>query len=132
MVFTTLDISQLKKVNDYENIHGVNPLYLITGKIDGFTEEKMEVNILFFTSEDEKKIVLKKDLSNGIKNKIETINGSKVGEYGKDFMKIKFDDDLPLNKLLNLQMLIILVRSIFEKDGKFYPQIYLNEYLYDL
>ena len=94
----------------------------------------MEVNILFFTSEDEKKIVLKKDLSNGIKNKIETINGSKVGEYGKDFMKIKFDsdDDLPLNKLLNLQMLIILVRSIFEKDGKFYPQIYLNECLYDL
>ena len=94
----------------------------------------MEVNILFFTSEDEKKIVLKKDLSNGIKNKIETINGSKVGEYGKDFMKIKFDsdDDLPLNKLLNLQMLTILVRSIFEKDGKFYPQIYLNECLYDL
>ena len=49
-------------------------------------------------------------------------------------MKIKFDSDdaLPLNKLLDLQMLTIVVRSVFEKHGKFYPQIYLNEFLHDL
>ena len=35
----------IKKVDDYENIYSVNLLYLIIGKVDGFIEEKMEVNI---------------------------------------------------------------------------------------
>ena len=32
---------------------------------------------------------------------IKTINGGEVGEYEKDFMKIKFisDDNLPINKI---------------------------------
>ena len=34
-----------KKIDDYKNIHSVNPFYLIIGKIDGFIEGKMEVNI---------------------------------------------------------------------------------------
>ena len=56
----------------------------------------------------------------------------KKGGYGKDLMKIKFDtdDDLPLNKPLKLLMLTIVVRSVFEEYGKFYPQIYLDECLY--
>ena len=32
-----------------------------------------------------------KEIWNEIKTGIETINGSTKGEYGKDFMKIKFD-----------------------------------------
>ena len=58
----------------------------------------------------------------------------KNSEYGKDFMKMKFDknDNLPLNKLLRLHMLTIIVRSVFEKDGKLNPQIYLDECLYEL
>ena len=39
-------------------------------------------------------------------------------------MKIKFDDDLPLNKLIKLPMLAIVVRSVFEEDGKYYPRVY--------
>ena len=35
---------------------------------------------------------------------------------------MKFNsDDLPLNKILNLHNLAIIVRSVFEKDGKYYP-----------
>ena len=30
----------VKKIDDYENIYSVNPLYLIIGKIDGFIEKK--------------------------------------------------------------------------------------------
>ena len=47
-------------------------------------------------------------------------------------MKIKFnsDDDLPLNKILKFHMLTILVRSVFEEDGKYYSQIFLDECLY--
>ena len=73
-------------------------------------------------------------LWDGIINKIGTINGSKEDEYGKDFMKIKFDTDnnLPLNKSLKLHNLTIIIRSVFEEDGKFHPQIYLDECLHQL
>ena len=52
----------------------------------------------------------------------------------KDFTKTKFDTDenLPLNKPLNLHTLTVIVRSVFEDEGKFYPQFYLNECLYEL
>ena len=49
-------------------------------------------------------------------------------------MKIKFssDDDLPLNKTIKLHNLTIIVRSVFEEDGKYHPQVFLDEYLYEL
>ena len=48
--------------------------------------------------------------------------------------KIKFncDDNLPLNKTLKLHNMIIVIRSVFEEHGKFYPQVYLDECLYEL
>ena len=59
----------------------------------------------------------------GIKNEIETTNGGKKGECGKDFMKTNFntDDHLPLNKQINFDLLTIIIRCIFEEDGKLYP-----------
>ena len=40
-------------------------------------------------------------------------------------MKIKFnsDDDLPLNKTLRLHNFTLIARSVFEEDGKYYPQV---------
>ena len=48
-------------------------------------------------------------------------------------MEIKFntDDNLQLNKPLKMHLLAIIVRCIFEEDGKFYPQLYLDAYLYE-
>ena len=110
-------------------------MYLIIGKVDGHIEEKNESKYLVFDSTDENKEVLKKytELWDGIKNEIETKNGDKKGEHVKDFMKIKFntDDNLPLNKPLKLHLLTIIVRCIFEEDGKFYPQLYLDACLYE-
>ena len=69
----------------------------------------------------------------GIKNKIEAVSG---GEYDheKDFMKITFnsDDDLPLNKPLKFHIMTITIRSVFEEDGKLYPQVFLDDTLYEL
>ena len=47
-------------------------------------------------------------------------------------MKIKFnsDDDFPLNKQLNFLSLTIIIKNIFEKDSKYYPQIFLDDCLY--
>ena len=49
-------------------------------------------------------------------------------------MKIKFnsDDDLPLNKALKFHAMTIIIRSVFEEDGKRYPQVFLDESLYEV
>ena len=134
----------IKKIDDCENIYSVNPLYLKTGKVGGHiecnsverssAEENNGSKYLVFDSTDENQEVLKKDtkLWDVIKNEIETINGGKKGEYGKNFMKIKFNtnDNLPLNEPLKLHLLTIIVRCIFKEDSKFYPQFYLDDCLY--
>ena len=81
--------------------------------------------MIFNDFADENKEVLKKyaDVWDGIKSKIKAINGGKENEYGKDYMKIKFnsDDNLPLNKTLEFHVMTIIIRSVFEEDGKLYP-----------
>ena len=49
-------------------------------------------------------------------------------------MKIRFksNDDLPLNKLIKLHLLTIIIRCVINKDGKFYPQLFLDDTLYEL
>ena len=63
-----------------------------------------------------------------IKHLIETINDVEKSEYEIDFMKIKYniDDNLPLNKMPKLHMLKVIVRSVFEEDGKYYPQVFFR------
>ena len=55
--------------------------------------------------------------------KIKAINGDKENDYGKDYMKIRFnsDDNLPINKLLKFRLMTIIIRSVFSEDDKFYP-----------
>ena len=62
------------------------------------------------------------------------MNSGKKSEYERYFIKIKFnsDDNLPLNKTLKLHNMTIVIRSVFEEHGKFYPQVYLDECLYEL
>ena len=57
----------------------------------------------------------------------------KKDEYDKNVLKVKFntDDNLLLNKPLKLHLLTVIVRYIFEKDGKFYPQRCLDNCLYE-
>ena len=91
---------------------------------------------LSFDSTDENKEVLKKynDVWHGIKNEINTRNGGIENEYEKDYMKIKFnsDDDIPLNKPLKFYNMAVTIRSVFEEDVKLYPQVFLDDTLYEL
>ena len=115
----------IQKIDDYESIYSVNPLYLCINHASGYIEEKNGNKYLIFDSVDENKEVLKKyaDVWDGIKNKIKAINGGKENDYGKDYIKIKFisDDELPLNKPLKFHAMTIIIRSIFDEDGKLYP-----------
>ena len=36
-----------------------------------------------------------------------------------------------MNKTINLRLLTIIIRSVFREDGKFYPQLFLDDALYD-
>ena len=70
----------------------------------------------------------------GVKKEIETTNGGKENEYGEDFTKIRFEsnDDLPLNKPIKLRFLRIIIRSVFSENGKYYPQLFLDDARYQL
>ena len=117
-------------------INSVNPLHLMINRIDGFIEEKDGDKYLNISDTQRNSEVLKKYLEvfNKLKDCIEKINDSKLGEYDKDFMKIKVnsDDDIPLNKVLYFPTLPVVIRCVSEKDKKYYPQIFLDECLYEI
>ena len=125
----------IKRIDDYDNIYSVNPLYLLVNHAYGYIEEKHENKYLIFDTTDEKKELLKKynDVWNGIKKKIEEVSSGEC-DYEKDYMKIKFnsDDNLLLNKPLKFHNMTKTIRSVFEKDGKLYPQVFLDDTLYEL
>ena len=110
-------------------------MYLIISEVDGYIEGKNGNKYLTLVSADKSKEVLIKytELWDKIKNLIE-YNSIKTGEYEKDFMKIKFNsgDNLPLNKILKIHNMAIVVRSVFQEGGKYYPQILVDECLYEL
>ena len=93
----------IKKIGDCENIHSVNPLYLLVNHASGYIEEKNGNKYLIFddsANENKGSLKIYPDVWDGIKNENKAINGGKENDYGKNYMKIKFnfDDDLPLNK----------------------------------
>ena len=85
---------------------------------------------------DESKEVSKKyeEVWEGVKKVIETINGGKNVEHWKDLKRNRFEsnDDLPMNEPIRLHLLTIIIRYVFSEDGKFYPQLFLNDALYEL
>ena len=49
-------------------------------------------------------------------------------------MKNKFntDDNIPLNKIIYFPTITIIIRSVTQKHGKYYPQVFLDECLYQV
>ena len=103
-------------------------MYLCINHASGYTEEKNGNKYLIFNSVDENKEVLKKyaDVWERIKNNIKAINDGEESNYGKDYMKIKFnsDHDFPLKKPLKFHVITIVIRPVFEEDGKLHPQLF--------
>ena len=111
--------------------HDKDFLYLFLDDVDGYIDENHGIKYLVFASTDKSKEALKnyKKLWEETKRQTKVINDDEPIECRKYFMKIKFqlDDDLPLDKTLNILDMIITVVSVLEKNGKYYPQIfYMN------
>ena len=65
-----------KKIDDYENIYSVNPLYLHIDHASGYVEKEGVNKYLVFDFTDQNEKLLKKYIKegNGIKNKIKEVS----------------------------------------------------------
>ena len=108
----------------------MNPLYLLINHANGYIEENVVNKYLVFDSTDKNKEFLNKcnDVFNVINDRIKEVNSDEC-DYEKDYMKI---DNIPLNKPLKFHLMAITIRSVFEEDGKIYPQVFLDDSLYEL
>ena len=107
---------RIDHANEYIEEKGVNK-YLIFDSTDGNKELLKNYNNIFHRIRDKKKEACSAEC-----------------DYEKDYMKIKInsDDNLPLNKPLKFNNMTITIRSVFEEDGKLYPQVFLDGTLYEL
>ena len=131
--FNAIDIFYLgyehkKKISECNVINSVNPLYLkITDMKGQFEKGKDDAWYLVISDKDDvyKKLV---DIFESIKNKITW----DVVEYDNDYIKIKFESNniFPTDKDINIHIATIIIRAIFAKDGKYYPQLFLDDGLY--
>ena len=57
-----------------------------------------------------------------------------IVQYDKDYMRIKFEsnDNLPTDNIVKIHLAIIIIRSVFAQNGEFYPQLFLDDALYEL
>ena len=123
------------KDSKYIKINSVNPLYLIFNKVNGYFEEINGNKYLTLvpTNENKEKIKKYEELWSKIRDLIRSITKNS-DDYDEKYMKIKFnsDDELPLNKMIEIPSMIIVVRAVFHENNKYYPQVFLDEYLYEL
>ena len=134
--FNEIDIYYLayeykKKITECNVIRSVNPLYLRIVYIKGqFEKGKDDAWYLVISDKDDvyKKLV---DIFKSIKNTISEKTRDAL-EYDKDYIKIKFESNniFPTDKDVNIYLVTIVIRAIFVKDGKYYPQLFLDGGLY--
>ena len=99
----------IKKIDEYENIHSVNRLYLIIHSATGYFKEKNDEKYLITDSTEKYEEIIFE-----IRSEIERLNNGKELYYGKNYTKIGINtnDDLPLNATLKFPTLTIIVRCI--------------------
>ena len=88
---------------------------------------------LIISDDDDDDDVFRKlgDIFKSIRDKI-TEKALDTIEYDEDYVKIRFDSNniLPVDKDVNIHLATIVIRAIFAQDGKYYPQLFLDDGLY--
>ena len=104
-------------------------------KIKGHFEEEDEDKYLIISSENGNIMQKYQEDFDGIKEIIKRINDySYAIKYNDNYMKIKFNtnDNIILNKIIYFPAITIIIRSVTQKDGKYYPQLFLDDCLYEV
>ena len=120
------------------NINSVNSLYLIVKDLVGNVEKiKGSKDRYLVIDESNKEIINVFDkLFDFIEKKIKDDNKVNFGVDAKiiGYNKLRFssDVDLPLDRPIKFHSLIIVVNCIVCKGNKLYPEIYLDEGIFEL
>ena len=105
------------KDSKYVKINSVNPLYLIINKVNGYFEEinKSMQLTLVPTNESKEKILKYEELWSKIGDLIRSMTKNS-DDYDQEYMKMKFnsDDELPLNKMIEIPRAVSL--QIFQMN----------------
>ena len=142
---------------DAYNINSVNPLYLVIPYLERCVEGIVDTDdrnlIITAVNNNDDYDIIAELMIDGVISKNTVISLgyenkkvlSKLNELSKDIEgkikgliercdKIRLSSDvvLPMNRLIKFHALIIVVRCIIMKDGKFYPEIYLDDGLFEV
>ena len=126
--FNDIDIYYLgyeykKKITECNEINSVNPLYLRIKDMKGQFKKSKGDNVWYLIiSEVENVLRIFVNIYKSFRAKIEE-NAGGIVQYDKDYMIIKFEsnDNLPTDNTVNMRRFIIIIRSVFAQNGKFYP-----------
>ena len=97
--------------------------------MNGYFEEINEKYLtLVSTNENKEKIKKYEELWSKIRDSIRLITKNS-DDYDERYMKIKFnsDDELPLNKTIEIPSMIIVIRAVFHENNKYYLPVFLGE-----
>ena len=104
-------------------------------KIKGHFEKVDGDKYLIISSENGDIMQKYQEVFDGIKEIIKKINDYGLPiKYDDNYMKIKFntDDNIPLNKIIYFPTITKIIRSVTKKDDKYYPQLFLDDCLYEV
>ena len=102
-------------------------------KIKGHFEEVDGDKYLIISSENGDIMQKYQEVFDGIKEITKKINDySYPIKYDDNYMKIKFNTNanIILNKIIYFPTITIVIRSVTQKDGKYYPQLFIDDCLY--
>ena len=130
--------------SEYET-HSIKPLYLVINhlfghieKIEGLSDRYLVVNInnkeIINIFDEIWKYIEQRITADVIWKFVEEkfIFDNENNEI-KDYNKLRFSSnlDLPLYTLIEFRALTLSISCVIEKDGKYYPEIYLDEGFYN-
>ena len=134
LIFIILAMNIRKKITECNKINYVNPLYLRIKDMKGQFKTSKGDNVWYLIIFGDANVLRKfANIWKSIRAKIEENTGGIV-QYDKDYMRIKFEsnDNLPTDNIVNMHQVTIIIRSVFAQNGKFYPQLFLDDALYEL
>ena len=109
-----------------------NPLCRMFNKMNGYFEEINGNKYLTLVPTNKRKEKINnEELWIKIRDLIRSVTKNS-DDYVEKCIKIKLDSDdkLPLNKTIEIPVMVIVVRAIFYENSKYYPQGVLNECLH--
>ena len=104
-------------------------------RIKGHFKEVDGDKYLIISSESSDIMQKYQEVFDGMKEIIKKIcDYSQPIKYDNNYMRIIFntDDNILLNKIIYFPTIAIIIRFVAQKDDKYYRQIFLDEYLYQV